>query len=197
MKLIIRNMISDRCKVLIREELESLGLTDVSVRTGEAEIFQKMTLQQYDELKFKLQKYGLVVVEDKKAILVERIKHTIIQMIHSPEEIPKTKCSCYLSNTLDHDYTYMANLFSEMEGITIEQYIIANKIERVKELILHDELTLTEIAYRLRYSSVAHLSAQFKKITGLTPSFFKSSRRQRLEYPRFDPVDGFMLQYRT
>lgn len=188
MKLFIKNMISDRCKVLVQEELEGLGLTDISVKIGEVEIHDKMTLEQYDAFCYNIQKYGLMVIEDKKAILIERIKYTILQLIHSSEEIPKTRYSSYLSQALGHDYTYMANLFSTMEGMTIEQYIIANKIERVKELILHDELTLTEIAYRLRYSSVAHLSNQFKKITGLTPSFFKSSRRphyQRFESPGF------------
>jgi AraC-like DNA-binding protein len=192
MKLFIKNMISDRCKVLVQEELESLGLTDISVKIGEVEINGKMTLEQYDEFSYRLQQYGLLLIEDKKSILVERIKHTILQLIHSSEEIPKTRYSSYLSQALGHDYTYMANLFSAMEGMTIEQYIIANKIERVKELILHDELTLTEIAYRLRYSSVAHLSNQFKKITGLTPSFFKSSRRPR--YQRFEP-SGYGLDY--
>jgi AraC-like DNA-binding protein len=192
MKLFIKNMISDRCKVLVQEELESLGLTDISVKIGEVEINGKMTLEQYDEFSYRLQQYGLLLIEDKKSILVERIKHTILQLIHSSEEIPKTRYSSYLSQALGHDYTYMANLFSAMEGMTIEQYIIANKIERVKELILHDELTLTEIAYRLRYSSVAHLSNQFKKITGLTPSFFKSSRRPR--YQRFESP-GYGLDY--
>lgn len=192
MKLFIKNMISDRCKVLVQEELESLGLTDISVKIGEVEINGKMTLEQYDEFSYRLQQYGLLLIEDKKSILVERIKHTILQLIHSSEEIPKTRYSSYLSQALGHDYTYMANLFSAMEGMTIEQYIIANKIERVKELILHDELTLTEIAYRLRYSSVAHLSNQFKKITGLTPSFFKSSRRPR--YQRFES-SGYGLDY--
>jgi AraC-like DNA-binding protein len=191
--LFIKNMLSDRCKVLVQEELENLGLRDFSVTMGEAEVYEKMTLEQYDELKYKLLEFGLVIVEDKKAILIERIKNTILHMIHSSEEIPKTKYSCYLSKMLDHDYTYMANLFSELEGMTIEQYIIANKIERVKELIIFDELTLTEIAYRLHYSSVAHLSNQFKKITGFTPSFFKSSRRPK--YQRFDPQPEFSLNY--
>jgi len=189
MKIIIKNMISDRCKVLVQEELENLGLRDISVTMGEAEIYEKMTLEQYDAFKYKLLEYGLQIVEDKKAILIERIKATILRMIHSSEEIPKMKYSCYLSQMLDHDYTYMANLFSELEGMTIEQYIISNKIERVKELIIFDELTLTEIAYRLHYSSVAHLSNQFKKITGYSPSFFKSMRRPK--YQRFDPQPAF------
>lgn len=191
MKLFIRNMISDRCKLLVQEELENLGLHDVSVKIGVVEIYEKMTLQHYDEFKFKLQQYGLLVVEDKKAILIERVKSTILQMINGSEEIPKTKYSCYLSKMLGHDYTYMANLFSDSEGVTIEHYIIANKIERVKELILCEEFTLTEIAYRLGYSSVAHLSNQFKKITGLTPSFFKLTKRP--EYQRFDTSPKFML----
>jgi len=189
MKLFIKNMISDRCKVIVQEELEKLDLRNTTIRIGEVDVNEKISLEQYEALKYKLLEYGLVVIEDKKAILIERIKATIIQMILSSEEIPKTKYSCYLSKMLDHDYTYMANLFSELEGVTIEQYIIANKIERVKELMLFDELTLTEIAYRLHYSSVAHLSNQFKKITGLTPSFFKSSKRPK--YERFDPQPSF------
>jgi AraC-like DNA-binding protein len=186
-------MISDRCKVLVQEELEALGVFDVSVKIGEVDINGKLTLQQYDELKLNLSRYGLQIVEDKKSILIERIKNAIIQMIHHSEETPKTKYSCYLSNLLNHDYTYMANLFSEMEGITIEQYIIANKIERVKELLLYDDLTLTEIAYRLHYSSVAHLSNQFKKITGLTPSCFKATRRP--VYERFAPAREISMSY--
>lgn len=193
MKLFIKNMISDRCKVLVQEELEALGVFDVSVKIGEVDINGKLTLQQYDELKHNLSQYGLQIVEDKKSILIERIKNAIIQMIHHSEETPKTKYSCYLSNLLNHDYTYMANLFSEMEGITIEQYIIANKIERVKELLLYEDLTLTEIAYRLHYSSVAHLSNQFKKITGLTPSCFKATKRP--VYERFAPARELSMSY--
>jgi len=194
MKLFIKNMISERCKILVQEELNNLGMYDVSVKTGEASINGKLTLQQYDEFKYRLSTYGLQLVEDKKAILVERIKSVIIQMIHYSEETPKTKYSCYLSSMLNHDYTYMANLFSELEGITIEQYIIANKIERVKELILYEELTLTEIAYRLHYSSVAHLSNQFKKITGLTPSLFKALNRP--DYKRLDTSNEFAMSFK-
>jgi AraC-like DNA-binding protein len=174
MKLYIKNMISERCKVLVLEELAQLGIHDANVRIGCVELQEKMTMQQYDQLRNNLQKVGLTIVEDKKGILVQRIKNAILQMIYTNEETPKTKYSNYLSATLNHDYTYMANVFSQYEGLTIEQYIIANRIERVKEMILSDELTLTEIAYRLKYSSVAHLSNQFKKITGFSPSLFKT-----------------------
>ena len=186
-------MISERCKILVQEELQNLGLTDFTLKMGEVELHEKVTLQQYDNLKYNLLNYGLLIVEDKKSILIERIKNVIIEMIHCSEDIPKTKYSCYLSNMLNHDYTYMANLFSEYEGITIEQYIISNKIERVKDLILNDELTLTEIAYRLHYSSVAHLSNQFKKITGLTPSLFRNTKRP--VYERFDPSQSYQMNY--
>ncbi len=176
MKLIIKNMICERCKVLVREELERLGFYNVRVKIGEVELDEKLSLAQYDEFKYNIQQYGLQLVEDKKRILIERVKNAILEMINNPEDTPKTKFSCYLSALLDHDYTYIANLFSDHEGITIEQYVIANKIERVKEMILYDDLTITEIAYRLHYSSVAHLSNQFKKITGLPPSLFKAKR---------------------
>ena len=124
---------------------------------------------------------GLELIEDKKAVIIEKIKNVIIEMIHYEDEIPKVNFSDYLSSKLNYNYTYLANLFSETEAITIEHYIIMHKIERVKELIVYDDLNLSEIAWKLHYSSVAHLSHQFKKVTGLTPSFFKSLKNKKKE----------------
>ena len=132
-----------------------------------------------EQLKDALLKSGLELMDDKKAILIEKIKSVIIEMVHYDDEKPKTNFSDYLTKKLSYDYTYMANLFSEVTGITIEYFIIAHKIERVKELLIYDELNLTQISYKLNYSSVAHLSTQFKKATGLTPSFFKQLKRKR------------------
>jgi AraC-like DNA-binding protein len=137
-----------------------------------------------DEVKFLREKYrklksGLIILDDKKAIMIERIKNVIVEMVHYSDEVPKMNYSEYISEKLNHDYNYLSNTFSEMRGVTIQQYIIMHKIEQVKELLLYDELNLTEIAFKLNYSSVAHLSAQFKKITGLSPSYFKQLKKKR------------------
>ncbi len=179
MKLFIKNMVSLRCKMVVKAELESMGVNYTLIELGEVEIKNELMPEEYTRLKTALLKSGLELMEDKKAILIEKIKNIIIEMIHYSNEFPATNFSDYLSDKLNYDYTYMANIFSEVKGITIEQFIIMHKIERVKELILYDELNLTEISYKLNYSSVAHLSAQFKKITGLTPSFFKSLKHKR------------------
>jgi len=142
-------------------------------------VMENITDQQREEIRTELRKSGLELMDDKKSILIERIKNIIVEMIHYADELPKINFSIYLSEKLKHDYTYMANLFSETEGVTIEHYILLHKIERVKELILYDELNLSEIAWKMHYSSVAHLSSQFKKITGLTPSYFKSLKHKR------------------
>ena len=173
-KLFIKNMISDRCRQLVAEELQNVGVIPESVRIGEVELPGSMSVDAYDTFKNNIARYGFWIIEDKKGMLIQRVKNVILQMLHSSEESPKMKISCYLSAALNHDYTYLANVFSEHEGITIEQFVIVNRIERVKDMILRDELTLTEIAYRLKYSSVAHLSNQFKKITGYSPSFYKT-----------------------
>lgn len=123
---------------------------------------------------------GLELLDDKKSILIERIKSVIIEMIHYSDEVPKVNYSDYISQKLDYDYTYLSNVFSEVKGTTIQQFIINHKIEKVKELLLYDELNLTEISYRLHYSSVAHLSNQFKKVTGLSPTFFKTLKSKRV-----------------
>jgi YesN/AraC family two-component response regulator len=172
-------MVSIRCKMLVKSELYKLGLHYILVDLGEVEIMEDISAEQRDKLKIALLKSGLELMDDKKAILIEKIKNVIVELVHYTDEVPKTNFSDYLSEKLDHDYTYLANLFSEVTGITIEHYIIAHKIEHVKELLLYDELTLTEISYRLNYSSVAHLSYQFKKVTGLTPTFFRQLKHKR------------------
>lgn len=156
-----------------------VGLRYVTIDLGVADIHEEITQRQRDDLKINLQKSGLELLDDKKSILVERIKNVITEMVHYTDELPDANYSDYISEKLQYDYTYLSNVFSEVKGITIQQYIINNKIERVKELLLYDELNLTEIAYKLHYSSVAHLSNQFKKITGLSPSYFKQLRLKR------------------
>lgn len=173
-----------RCKMLVKEELKKLGLHFILVDMGVVDIMENITSDQREQIRIALQRSGLELMDDKKAVLIERIKNVIIEMIHYTDELPKVNFSDYLSEKLDYDYTYLANLFSEVQGTTIEKFIISHKIERVKELIIYDELNLTEIAWKLHYSSVAHLSTQFKKITGLTPSHFKN-----LKYKRRKPID--------
>lgn len=180
MKLYIKYMVSLRCKMMVKEELKKLGLRYVVVDLGMAEIMEDISQEQHDQLKENLHKSGLELLDDKKAILIEKIKNLIIEMIHYTDELPHVNYSDYISEKLNYDYTYLSNIFTEVKGITIQQYIIIHKIERVKELLLYDELNLTEIAYKLHYSSVAHLSNQFKKITGLSPSYFKQLKQKRL-----------------
>jgi AraC-like DNA-binding protein len=184
MKLYIKYMVSLRCKMVVKEELKKLGLRYVAVDLGTVEILEDITESQREELRLALLKSGLVLLDDKKSILIEKIKNVITEMVHYADELPKVNYSDYISEKLGYDYTYLANIFSEVKGTTIQQYIIMHKIERVKELLLYNELNLTEISYKLNYSSVAHLSNQFKKITGLTPSYFKQlgeKRRTSLE----------------
>lgn len=165
--------------MIVQEELLKIGLNCIKLDLGTVEIFEDVTSEQRQALKIALLKSGLELMDDKKAILIERIKNSIVEMIHYSDSLPKVKYSTYLSNALRHDYTYLANIFSEVKGITIEQFIIIHKIEKVKELLIYDELNLTEISYKLNYSSVAALSNQFKKITGLTPSFYKQLKEKR------------------
>src|SRR5690606_1299383 len=179
MKLYIKYMVSLRCKMLVKEELKKLGLHYVVVDLGVVEILEDITKEQREQLEINLLKSGLELMDDRKSILIEKIKTLIIEMIHYSEQEPKVNYSEYISEKLNYDYTYLSNIFSEVKGITIQQFIIINKIERVKELLLYDELNLTEISYRLNYSSVAHLSNQFKKVTGLSPAFFKKLKRKR------------------
>lgn len=172
-------MVSLRCKMMVKEELKNMGLHYVSVDLGMVEIMEEMTPEQHDLLKKNLLRSGLELLDDKRAILIEKIKNVIIEMIHYSDELPTTNYSEYISEKLDYDYTYLSNIFSEVKGITIQQFIINHKIEKVKELLLYDELNLTEISYKLHYSSVAHLSNQFKKVTGLSPSFYKQLKQKR------------------
>lgn len=173
MKLYIKNMVCIRCKMVVKEELSKLGIEYTSVELGEVEINTPLTSELHDELKNRLMKFGLDLIDDKKHVLIQRIKNLIVEMVHYEDKPVVVNFSVYLSEKLNHDYTYMANLFSEVQGTTIEKFIISHKIERVKELLLYNELNLTEIAYLMHYSSVAHLSAQFRKVTGFTPSYFK------------------------
>jgi len=165
--------------MIVKEELTKLGLHFVIIDLGMVEILEDLTQEQRDQLKTNLLRSGLELLDDKKSILIEKIKNVIIEMIHYSDEVPKVNHSDYISEKLQYDYTYLSNIFSEVKGITLQQFIIINKIERVKELLLYDELNLTEISYKLHYSSVAHLSNQFKKVTGLTPSFFKQLKQKR------------------
>jgi len=173
-------MVCIRCKMVVKAELEKLGLHYIVVELGEAEIMESISEEQHDQFKEALLKSGLELLDDKKSVLIQKIKNVIIELIHYSEEPLAINFSDHLSQKLNHNYTYLANLFSEVQGTTIEKFIIAHKIERVKELLVYNELTLTEIAYLMHYSSVAHLSAQFKKVTGLTPSHFKQLREKRL-----------------
>lgn len=179
MKLYIKYMVSLRCKLMVKEELKKLGIPFDAVDLGIVEIRKDITLEQRELLKENLLKSGLELLDDKKAILIEKIKNVVVEMVHYSEELPNMNYSDYVSEKLGYDYTYLSNLFSEVKGITLQQFIIIHKIERVKELLLYDELNLTEIAYQLHYSSVAHLSNQFKKVTGLSPSFYKELKQKR------------------
>jgi AraC-like DNA-binding protein len=165
--------------MVVKEELTKLGFHFTSVELGEAEVIENITAEQHQQIKSALLKSGLELMDDKKSILIQKIKNVIIELVHYSDEPLTINFSEYLSQKLNYDYTYLANLFSEVQGTTIEKFLIAHKIERVKELLVYNELNLTEIAYRMHYSSVAHLSAQFKKVTGLTPSHFKQLKNKR------------------
>jgi len=163
----------------VKEELKKLGLHFIVVDLGEIEIMETLTTEQHDQLKAGLLNSGLELMDDKRSVLIEKVKNVITEMIHYSDEVPKMNYSDFISEKLDYDYTYLSNLFSEIKGITIQQFIIVHKIERAKELLLYDELNLTEISYKLNYSSVAHLSNQFKKVTGLSPTHFKQLKDKR------------------
>ena len=182
MKIYIKYMVSLRCKMMVKEELKKLGLHFIVVDLGEVEIMENLSEEQRQELKVALLDSGLELMEDKKAILIEKISSTIIQMIHYSDELPKVNYSEFIAEKLQHDYTYLSNIFSETKGITIQQFIINHKVERIKELLLYEELNLTEISYKMNYSSVAHLSNQFKKVTGLTPTHFKQMRGSKRKF---------------
>ena len=179
MKIYIQNMVCLRCKMVVRSELDKLGLHYGEIELGEVEVEEDIQSGQLTELNIALKKSGLELMDDKKSILVEKIKTLIIEMVHYSDEQIKINLSDYLSQKLNYNYTYLANIFSEVKGTTIEQFYLSHKIEKVKELLVYGELNLTEIAWKLHYSSVAHLSHQFKKITGLTPSFFRSLKHKK------------------
>ena len=171
-------MVCIRCQMAVKSELEKLELHHTKVELGETEIMEELSAEQRDNLSISLKNIGLELLDDKKNIMVEKIKTIIIELVHHNEDQIKTNLSDYLSEKLNHNYTYLSNLFSEIKGTSIEKFYIWNKIERAKELLVYDELSLTEIAYKLHYSSVAHLSNQFKKMTGLTPSHFKNLKNK-------------------
>lgn len=172
-------MVSIRCKMIVKQELQKLGLHFIIVELGEVEIMENIQGEQLELVKIALLQSGLELLDNKRSVLIERIKNTIVEMVHQPNEPIKINFSDYLSGKLNHDYTYLANLFSEVQGTTIEQFIISHKIERIKELIIYDELNITEIAWKMNYNSVAHLSNQFKKVTGLSPSHFRQLKVKR------------------
>jgi YesN/AraC family two-component response regulator len=172
-------MVCIRCKMVVKEELTKLGLRYSYVELGEAELFENITPDQREQFRAALLKSGLELMDDKKSVLIQKIKTIIIELVHYSEEPLVINLSAYLADKLHHDYTYLANLFSEVQGTTIEKFFISHKIERVKEFLVYNELSLTEIAYKMHYSSVAHLCTQFKKVTGLTPSHFKSLKNKR------------------
>lgn len=165
--------------MVVKEELKKLGLHFIIVELGEIEIMESISEEQREKLNVVLLNAGLELMDDKRSVLIEKIKIVITEMVHYSGELPKTNYSDYISEKLSYDYTYLSNIFSEVKGITIQQFIIIHKIEKIKELIIYDELSITQIAGKMNYSSVAHLSAQFKKITGLTPSHFKKMKDKR------------------
>jgi len=185
-------MVSNRCKMAVKAVLKKLGLHFIVVDLGEVEIMEEITNGQREQLNKALLRDGLELMDDKRAVLIERIINVITEMVHYSDDVPKMNYSDYISEKLNYAYTYLSNIFSEVKGITIQQFIIIHKIERAKELLLYDELNLTEISYKLHYSSVAHLSNQFKKITGLSPSHFK-----QLTDKRRTPIEEISNDYTT
>ena len=164
---------------MVKESLRELGLHYFNVELGSVDIREDISADQYKQFRVALRKAGLELMDDKKSMLIEKIKNAIVELVHYSDEQIRVNLSDYLSIKLHYDYTYLANIFSEVQGTTIEKFFIAHKIERVKELLCYNELTLTEIAFQMHYSSVGHLSAQFKKVTGLTPSDFRQLRRNK------------------
>ncbi len=179
MKLYVKNMACLSCKVFVKEALEELEIHTVKVELGEIETKEDLTKDDKEKLSKKIKKVGLEILENKQGLLIEKIRKVVVEYVYHTEEKIITNFSYFLSSKLNYSYTYLSNFFSEVEATTIEQYVIAMKIERIKELIMFEDFTLTEIAYKLHYSSVAHLSSQFKKVTGLTPSHFKALKKKR------------------
>ncbi|MDD3195279.1 MAG: AraC family transcriptional regulator [Paludibacter sp.] len=179
MKVYIKNMVCNRCIMVVKSEFEKLGFTPTDITLGEVTLDKELTTFQKELLAKELLELGFEVIDDKKSRIIEKIKNTIIDLVHYQDNDSKSNLSELLSSTLQHDYSYLSNLFSEVEGTTIEKYFIAQKIEKVKELLVYDELSLSEIAFRMNYSSVAYLSNQFKKVTGLTPSHFREIKEEK------------------
>lgn len=180
MHLYVKNMVCDRCILVVRQQLEKAGIDYKNVQLGEVELGEAPTEQQMQQLKDQLQQLGFEILDDKKSTIVEKIKNTIIQLIqHADDEVLTKKLSVLLEEKMQMDYHYLTTLFSSIEGITIEKYVILQRIEKAKELLMYDELSLSEIADQLGYSSVQHLSNQFKKTTGLTPSYFKQLKENK------------------
>jgi YesN/AraC family two-component response regulator len=179
MKLYIKNMVCSRCKMAVQAELDKAGIKTSSLELGEVELKHEPTERQFLNLTKGLIALGFELIDNKKSRIIEKIKNTVVELVHYSAEHPKINLSSYLSDKLHYDYTYLSNLFSEVEGTTIEKYYISQRIEKVKELLMYDELSLSEIAYKLGYTTVAYLSAQFKKVTGLTPTFYKSVKERK------------------
>ncbi|HAC15048.1 MAG TPA: AraC family transcriptional regulator [Bacteroidetes bacterium] len=179
MKLYIKNMVCNRCILVVKNELEKLGFASVKLTLGEVELENEIDEKEKSIINNHLQTLGFELIDDKKGRIIEKIKNIIIDLVHNQDNDAKTNLSNVLSSKLHHDYNYLSHLFSEVEGTTIEKYFISQKIEKVKELLVYDELSLSEIAFRLKYSSVAYLSNQFKKVTGLTPSHFKQIKEEK------------------
>ena len=179
MNIYIKNMVCNRCIMVVENEFQKLGYTPVKVQLGEVEVGAELTVEEITDIDEHLKKFGFEIIDDAKSRMIEKIKNLIIQLIHHSNEEIKENYSTYIESHLNKDYNYLSNLFSDIEGTTIEKYIINQKIEKVKELLVYDELTLSEIAYKLGYSNVAHLSAQFRKVTGLTPTHFKQIKENK------------------
>lgn len=179
MKLYIKNMVCSRCKMVVKSEFEKLGLQTISVELGEVELEKEISDEQKEVLLENLQVLGFDLIDDKKTKTVERIKNLIVDLVHHKNNDLKINLSDYLAENLNQDYNWLSNLFSEIENTTIEKYFISQKIEKVKELLIYNELSLSEIADILNYSNVAHLSNQFKKITGFTPTSFKQLKDKK------------------
>lgn len=179
MKLYVKNMVCSRCKMVVKAQLESKGLRPLSVNLGEVEIEGELSKDQLLALNKSLKTLGFELIDDRKSQTIEKIKTSIVALVHHSDHHLKTNLSEFITSQVHQDYNYLSNLFSEVEGTTIEKYLIAQRIERVKELIVYDELSLSEIADQLGYSSVAYLSNQFKKVTGFTPSYYKSLKEYK------------------
>lgn len=179
MTLYIKNMVCQRCIMAVRSILDELGIRFTSIRLGEVDLHDEPSGQVMQELSARLTGIGFELIDDRKGRIIEKIKNAVIELVHHSSDTPKTNLSDHLAEKLHYDYNYLSRLFSDIEGTTIEKYFIAQRIEKVKELLVYDERSLSEIAWQMGYSSVAHLSNQFKKVTGLTPSHFRQIRAEK------------------